>query len=90
MQATNTNSWLVINPKGINKRTVLEELGKKLEIEMEEMIFFGDGLNDLPLMDSPVYSVAMGNALDVVKEHANEVTLSNNEDGISRVLLKKF
>ncbi len=90
MQATNTNSWLVINPKGINKRTVLEELGKKLEIEMEEMIFFGDGLNDLPLMDSPVYSVAMGNALDVVKEHANEVTLSNNEDGIGRVLLKKF
>lgn len=41
MQATNTNSWLVINPKGINKRTVLEELGKKLEIEMEEMIFLG-------------------------------------------------
>jgi hypothetical protein len=41
-------------------------------------------------MDSPVYSVAMGNALDVVKEHANEVTLSNNEDGIGRVLLKKF
>lgn len=85
-----SKKWLVINPKGIDKKEVLEMLGKKLNIKLKEMIFFGDGLNDLPVMGSVGCSVAMGNALNEVKEKCNEVTLSNNEDGIAVLLEKKI
>lgn len=82
--------WLVVNPKGLDKRVTLEQLGKKLNIKLEEMIFFADGLNDLPVMEAVGCSVAMGNALDIIKEKANETTLSNNEDGIAISLEKKI
>lgn len=75
--------WIIINPKGINKETTLKSLGEKLNISMDEMIFFGDGLNDFEVMKKVGYSIAMGNALDEIKKIANEVTLSNNEDGIA-------
>lgn len=75
--------WLVINPKGINKKSTLENLGKKLKIKLEEMIFFGDGLNDLEVIEAVGCGVAMKNALEEVKEKSNYITLSNNEDGIA-------
>lgn len=78
--------WLVINPVGVDKKITLENLGKKLHIKLGEMMFFGDGLNDLPIMESVGCSIAMGNALEVVKEKADYVTLSNNEDGIAAFL----
>lgn len=88
--STKKEKWLVVNPKGLDKRVTLEQLGKKLNIKLEEMIFFADGLNDLPVMESVGCSVAMGNALDIIKEKANEITLSNNEDGIAISLEKKI
>ena len=84
------NKWLVLNPKGINKATTLKELGKIENISSDEMIFFGDGLNDLEVMDSVGLSVAMGNALDEIKEKAKAITKTNNEDGIVDFLDKKL
>ena len=55
---------------------------------MEEMIFFGDGLNDLEVIESVGMGVAMGNALPEVKENAKAVTTSNEEDGIAEFVLK--
>lgn len=75
--------WLVISPKGINKGSTLMELGNKLNIKKEEMIFFGDGPNDLDVLELVGCSVAMDNALKEVKEKAKFITLSNNEDGIA-------
>lgn len=87
MQDSNSNlQRLVIMPKGINKKTALENLGNKLHIKLEEMIFFGDGLNDLEIIESVGMGVAMGNALESVKKCAKEVTKSNNEDGIEYFL----
>lgn len=80
--------WLIINPKGINKSETLKYLGEKLNISLDEMIFFGDGLNDLEAMQEVGMSVAMGNALAEVKKHANEVTDTNNNDGIAKFLSK--
>ncbi len=84
------NKWLVLNPKGINKATTLKELGKIENISSDEMIFFGDGLNDLEVMDSVGLSVAMGNALDEIKEKAKAITKTNNEDGIVEFLDEKL
>lgn len=82
--------WLIINPKNINKAHTLEKLGEELGIDCQEMIFFGDGLNDLEVMESVGLSVAMGNALEEVKEKASIITDSNNEDGIAKFLTKKL
>lgn len=84
-----TQKWLVINPKDINKGLALKELGEKLNINIDEMIFFGDGPNDLEVLELVGCSVAMENALPEVKEKAKFITLSNNEDGIA-VFLEKI
>lgn len=80
--------WLIINPQNINKQHTLAHLGDTLDISMEEMIFFGDGLNDLEVIESVGMGVAMGNALPEVKENAKAVTTSNEEDGIAEFVLK--
>ena len=54
------------------------------------MIFFGDGLNDLEVMDEVGLGVAMGNALEEIKDKSKEVTETNNEDGIVKFLDKKL
>lgn len=73
MKSSSSNKWLVVNPKGIDKSVTLENLGKEINIRLDEMMFFGDGLNDLEVMESVGYSIAMGNALDEIKEKANEI-----------------
>jgi len=85
-----TDKWLVLNPKGVNKANTLKELGKIEDISLDEMIFFGDGLNDLDVMKEVGLSVAMYNALDEIKESAKEITQTNNEDGIVKFLDKKL
>ena len=82
----NKSKWLVVNPRGINKERTLEDLGNELGISLDEMIFFGDSLNDLEVMDSVGYSIAVSNAVEEVKQKANNVTLSNDEDGVAYIL----
>lgn len=85
-----TDKWLVLTPKGVNKANTLKELGKIENISLDEMIFFGDGLNDLEVMVEVGLGVAMGNALEEIKDKSKEVTETNNEDGIVNFLDKKL
>lgn len=55
-------------------------------IEQEEIIAFGDGENDLEMLKFAGIGVAMGNAEDAVKQAADYVTASVDEDGIARAL----
>lgn len=80
--------WIVINPKGLDKGVTLKLLGERLNLSTSEMIFFGDGLNDIEIMNVVGCSVAMENALDVIKNKASYITTSNNNDGIA-VFLEK-
>ena len=81
--------WIVVNNKGINKYETLKELCLKLNISVDEVIFFGDSTNDLSIMSRVGIGVAMGNALQEVRNQAKEITLSNDEDGIA-VFLENF
>ncbi|MBR3840382.1 MAG: HAD hydrolase family protein, partial [Erysipelotrichales bacterium] len=49
---------------------------------------FGDGYNDMSMIDFAGLGVAMGNAVDEVKDKADIITKSNDEDGIAVVLEK--
>lgn len=70
--------------KGIAVKKLLEILG----IKKEETIAIGDDNNDLSMFEQVGYKVAMGNAIDIVKENADEITLSNDEDGVAVYLEK--
>ena len=49
---------------------------------------FGDDFNDLGMLATAGWGVAMGNAIPEIKAAANDVTATNNEDGVARYLEK--
>lgn len=79
---------LEINAPGVNKGMGLLQLGKLLGIEREEIMAFGDGNNDLKMLQTVGFGVAMGNGTAEVKEAADYITLSNEEDGVAKAIEK--
>ena len=75
-------------PMGIDKAHSIEVLINHLGIPKENTIACGDGFNDLTRIKYAHVGVAMANATDVVKENADYITKSNNEDGIAHVIEK--
>ena len=91
MLDTDNNSnkrWIAINPKETNKFKALEKLCLKLNIDISQVIFFGDSMNDISIINKVGLGVAMGNALKEVKEQATKITLTNDQDGIAYFLEK--
>ena len=84
----NNKKWLALISKGTNKLETLKILCSKLRISINEVVFFGDSSNDLLIIGKVGLGVAMGNALEEVKNQAKEITLSNDEDGIAYFLKK--
>lgn len=72
--------------QGIDKANALNEVLVPMGIKPEDTISFGDGQNDLSIINFAGIGVAMGNAVDELKKAADEITLSNDEDGIALVL----
>lgn len=72
--------------QGIDKANALEQALKPLGIHEKHIISFGDGQNDLSLINYAGTGVAMGNAVAELRQAANKITLSNNEDGIAAAL----
>lgn len=58
-------------------------------IEPRDIIAFGDGQNDRSIIEYAGVGVSMGNAVEEIKRIADEITLSNNEDGIE-VFLDRY
>jgi len=71
---------------GLNKAVGLKRVSEYYNIPPERIIAFGDEDNDLEMIDYAGYGVAMGNAIAELKTAANEVTLTNEEDGVGYYL----
>lgn len=71
---------------GISKATGIEVFLEKLGIEAAETYGFGDSPNDLEMLDYVQVGVAMGNGWDSVKDVADYVTDSVDDDGIEKAL----
>lgn len=84
----NSKFWLIINPNGINKLKTLELLCDDLKTIPNKVIFFGDGENDLPIIKGVGLGIAMKNAEKIVKENADDITLSNDKEGVVNYLEK--
>ena len=80
--------FLEVLPKGIDKAASLERLLTRLDMTKDEMIACGDGYNDLSMIQYAGLGVAMENAVLPVKNAADYVTLSNNDDGVAHVIEK--
>lgn len=77
-----------ITHKEATKKHGVEELIKILEIKKEETIGIGDNHNDMPLLTSVGFKVAMGQAPDELKKIADYVAPSVTEDGVAHVIDK--
>ena len=74
------------NAAGVNKGTGLVNLGSRLGIKREEIMAFGDGDNDTVMLKEVGFGVAMANGEPQVKEAADYITLSNEEDGVAQAI----
>ena len=83
--------WIEIFPKGCSKYNAIEKLAKYLKIKNEEIICFGDGLNDMEMLKKSNNGIAMKNALPEVKKISKDVTkFDNDHDGIIKYLMEKL
>lgn len=81
--------YVELLPKFVDKGVAVEKLMKHLDVKKDKVICIGDSYNDLPMLRRVGLGVAMGNAQKEVKEAADFITDSNDEDGIVKVI-KKF
>ncbi len=77
---------LELVPNGIDKAQSLAVLLKKIGMTPDEMIAIGDGFNDLSMIQYAGLGIAMANAQEIVKQEADYITLSNEEDGVADVV----
>ncbi|MGW5368780.1 HAD family hydrolase [Streptomyces sp. NPDC004009] len=73
-------------PLGLSKATGLSLAARRLGLKAADTIAFGDMPNDIPMFAWAAHGVAMANAHEELRAVANEVTASNEEDGIAAVL----
>lgn len=81
-------AWIDIANANVHKGTTVEYLQRLLNITPEETMAFGDGYNDLELMSRSAYSFAVRNAVQELKDGANFITRSNEEDAVMKTIIQ--
>ena len=79
-------SDLEVNARGVNKGNALLKLGEILGIAKEEIMAFGDASNDFSMIEKAGSGVAMANAERELKEVADYIAYSNDEEGVARFI----
>ena len=77
-----------ISAENVDKWYAIEYLISKLNIKKEEVITIGDNINDKKMIEEAGLGVAMGQSAPAIKEIADEITTSNEEDGVATFLEK--
>lgn len=85
---TSRPMFLEFVDKKASKAIAMEKLGEYFGITQSEMIAVGDGYNDLSMIEYAGLGVAMGNSKEEIKNRADTVTLSNDEDGVAEVIYR--
>jgi HAD superfamily hydrolase (TIGR01484 family) len=81
-------AWIDIANANVHKGTTVEHLQRLLNVTPEETMAFGDGFNDLELMVRATYSFAVRNAVQELKDAANFITRSNEEDAVMKTIIQ--
>ncbi|GIX06728.1 MAG: haloacid dehalogenase [Candidatus Poribacteria bacterium] len=70
----------------VSKGRALRELAGQLRVPREQIVVFGDAPNDLTMFEEAGLSIAVANGSEAVREQADGLTLSNDEDGVAVAL----
>lgn len=80
--------FIEVIKKESNKYNGLLEVAKLYGIEEDQIMGFGDSMNDYELVRDSKYGIAMGNSVDEVKKVAKFVTDTNDNHGVKKALEK--
>ena len=80
--------FLDITCKDTSKGNAIKKLCEYLKIDLKDSVAIGDSYNDVTMFEVVGHSVAMGNAPEDIKRIVDEVTDTNNEDGVAKFLEK--
>lgn len=80
--------YVELLPKFVDKGVAVDKLMRHLDIKKDKLICVGDSYNDLPMLRQAGLGVAMGNAQPEVREAADFITDSNDEDGVAKIVQK--
>lgn len=82
--------FIEVMPLNVDKATSLDQMLPGIQISREEIVCCGDGFNDISMIRYAGVGVAMGNAQAIVKEAADYITDTNDEDGLVKVIHEFF
>lgn len=71
---------------GVDKGDAVRNVAAALGVQIEDTYAFGDGINDICMLEAAGHGIAMGNAMDEVKQVAEYVTTDINRDGVANGL----
>jgi Cof subfamily protein (haloacid dehalogenase superfamily) len=77
-----------INDKNAHKGNAIRQLAQHLGLDMSQVLAFGDGSNDITMLQAAGVGVCMANGLDSVKAIADYVTDSCDEDGVAKAIYR--
>lgn len=83
---TDNGQLVQITSEKASKETAVTLLCESLSVPLEKVIVFGDDYNDIGLFRICGWPVAMGNAISYLKEISKEITDTNDNDGVAKVL----
>jgi hydroxymethylpyrimidine pyrophosphatase-like HAD family hydrolase len=81
-------TWIDIANANVHKGTTVEHMQRLLNVTPEETMAFGDGYNDLELIIRASYSFAVRNSVPELKNAANFITRSNEEDAVMKTIIQ--
>lgn len=82
--------FIEIMPKDVDKAASLDRMLPAIGASRENTVCCGDGFNDISMLQYAGVGVAMGNAQQAVKDAADYITATNDEDGLVQVIEKFF
>lgn len=82
--------WIEVNPLHATKGQALLQLSKIKKIPIQNIVAFGNGENDIDMLEMAGYGIAMENSFDTVKAVADDICLDNEHDGIGIYLKERM
>lgn len=88
LQSYRGENWYAFLPESAGKIQAIKELARILNISLNEIVAFGDDKNDIEMLKMCGTGVAVANAVPDVKDAADSIALSNDENGVAEWIAK--
>jgi Cof subfamily protein (haloacid dehalogenase superfamily) len=77
-----------VTHESVSKGSAVKYLAERYKIKQEEIITIGDNENDMEMIEYGGLGIAMGNAIEMLKDKADYIAATNDEDGVAKVIEK--